>query len=1137
MKRKVIRCLKAVLLLSTAFFLWLFTARTTPEAVQQKLAELTAARVELESAERLWFGPGVRLHRVSLESEAYRFQADQLEIRFAYLPLLWGEARPDSLALSDARLTLSGKGRAESPLGRLPLDASWNISRLALEVPVGGEVRELFYLDSARLEWLSTGGARVALAGSPASTQTTNFRLEGEVSSLSADSFPDGKLHAEFTDFPAQPLVEFFTGDRLALRTARLEGNATVQSAPQEGTATGRLVAATPAHKLLEADFQLAATPDLLHLESARGELAGNDFEASGGIKDWLKANREVDISLQLPQAQLRSDTVELLHEALGREALGFAENLRGGFSATMQLRPASGQSPVTGEIELEGMTYASKRLPALEDLRGRLRLEGSRVFIAGVAARMLDTPGRLSGEVRGTQVALQLDTDGIPLANFPWQADEALPIENLTGQVRVHADIGGQALEPTVSGAAELTGGGFDFRGVEIRDTAGEIEFDLVGGRASSLQGRAGGCNFELAAAAPFVNWQDSASARLRLPACELGELARLAEQTGALPWWMRQAGELAGQGTVTMELDGRVWRGEIITAGAMWSPAGLRQPVNEIEFRVDFDASGFRIQRLTGRVGNSPVSLQGGVEDRAAPPWKFQLETTLEPADIEDLLPATWLKWIQIPSAFSGHAHLVGSAEGLRIQAELLSEAAALASRTGPTPMSGSDGHEIKLLAVWSDGRIEVQKLEARFNSAVVQAAGNVPLDAEKPFHFEAIIPLGSPLPDLLSFARLPEKVGPVEGKVSGEITFSGLRRAPEWFGKLRLEEFRLPALLTPEVYLQGELPLGSGDLYFEDMRVVQPQGEFRLGGWVKPSGRSELKLAGPWLDLDRLLGQLPGGHWSHPEGEFWVRHPVRLSIAMDEVKFFDSVFSDVRGELRQEEGRLQLNVADFAFGTGSGHLFAETYPERHEVLVRLELDQVPTERFLTELMGFEPAVSGSLSLDAELTGPLAGHEGFLEGAHGRINFKIPQGRLQRGTLPERLFAVAVLLNEGLYGFGLNRLARLFKPTGLRRFRDWTGTLELEGGKARIVESTLYARAYDVTLTGESDLSTGAFQVHGDGNFHPGWEFDISIQAIVNLFARAFQLARGKRNTPFEFDVAGEIRGSKRVQNFRFK
>jgi hypothetical protein len=201
-------------------------------------------------------------------------------------------------------------------------------------------------------------------------------------------------------------------------------------------------------------------------------------------------------------------------------------------------------------------------------------------------------------------------------------------------------------------------------------------------------------------------------------------------------------------------------------------------------------------------------------------------------------------------------------------------------------------------------------------------------------------------------------------------------------------------------------------------------------------------------------------------------------------------------------------------------------------------LELEEVPVEFLLVDLLKQPPTVRGPFSVQVDITGPLSRGKEFLMGAEGEVDFYFGQGRIQRGTLPERLFALAVMLREGLYGFSLIRLGRsLAKPRGLRRFSEWTGSIEVGGGKARLTDTYLVAKVYDVRMTGELDLHSGTFEVRGDGDFHPGWEFDISLKAMVGLLARLSRLARGRRGHAFEFDVEGQIGGRKRIRSFRFK
>jgi hypothetical protein len=66
---------------------------------------------------------------------------------------------------------------------------------------------------------------------------------------------------------------------------------------------------------------------------------------------------------------------------------------------------------------------------------------------------------------------------------------------------------------------------------------------------------------------------------------------------------------------------------------------------------------------------------------------------------------------------------------------------------------------------------------------------------------------------------------------------------------------------------------------------------------------------------------------------------------------------------------------------------------------------------------------------------------------------------------------------------------------------------------------------------------MQGGTMQLHGEGNFHPPYQFDFSIKSAVEGLGRLFRLVRGRHGQKFEFDVAGELAGTKRIENFRFK
>jgi len=1137
--RKAVLIAGLLVALVAVLYVWLFTAATTPEAVRLRLAEVTGARVEFDSVERLWWGPGVAVPRVKLESAAYVLEVGRVEVRVAFLPLLRGQVRPTRLSLSEARFTLTEEVQSGAPA--LPADAAWEVRDLEIWASVGGEPKQIFYLAQASLSLGGEEPSRLEIVGGATADDPAAVRIEGEAGLWQLPALPDARLRLQIQKLPAQPLLGYLFGDQRVLATARVDAALTVASEKGELTAEGIVRAATPAEEeLLAVQFRSDATAALFTLSSLTGQLAGNRIEASGQSRLEETGTRRTEVEFRLPNGRIDNDTLRLLHAALGLEVLGVADNLRGPFSAQGTFLSSGGRETLTGEFELKGMTYAGEGLPPLQDIRGRLRLDGPRIEFAGVSGTLFDVPVRLGGTVRGQELALQLEIDDVPLAALPWPLEESTPVRNLLGALRVRVAIGGQVYAPALSGVATLAEAGFDFRDVEVRELEGEADFDRRQVRFDSIRGRAGGCAFELAGGFEVAQWQETAAAHLAAPACELGELVRLAERSGVGSLPLIEAETLAGTGVLTADYEDRRWDAELEIEGARWSPAWLALPVEEINARIEGDPDGVEIRRLAGRVGSSPVFLNARINLTGAdsPSWELGGEAQFQPQDAERLLHGRGPQWLHFAGPVAGTVGVTGSArKSTRIEARLrtplhVHSQEETLSETPPTVLP-----QIELAGTWEAGQFQFEQFTANVGSVELQGRGSVRFTPEKHLDLSLTVPPGSSLPDLLAFVRLPEWLSSLEGTVAADVAVQGTPEALAWKGAIDLEDVRIPALLTDPVFLKGPVELGPEGFYLRDIQVVQPLGSFTLSGWFRPRGGSDLRLAGAWANLDRLLGQLPEGPVSAPRSEFLARHPFRVALAVDQVQFLGLVLTQVEGELEQAGGVFALRVPAFGLGPGRGRLEVRPDPATDRATASVELEEVPVETFLVDLLKQAPTVRGPLSLQARLNGSLGTQEEFLRTAAGEITFALGEGRIQRGTLPERLFALAVLLREGLYGFSLLRLGRtLTKPRGLRRFSEWTGSVEVGEGKARVVESHLVAQVYDVSMTADVDLESGAFKLHGDGDFHPGWEFDISLKSIVNTFARLLRLARGKRGHRFEFDVGGSVGGRKSVENFRF-
>ncbi len=1140
-RRRKLTFLSAGLLVFLFVFgvVWVFLSSTEESAVERLLAQQTGSSVQVERVERFWGPPGVLIHGLRLEADTYTLEAQTLEARVSWLPLLWGEAHAGSLRLSDARLVFTDEGESAQAAAKLPLGATWQIERLEVRAPVNGREQQVFYVEQADWEPRIGQKSRFTLRGGSSPDAADQVRLAGEATAWRPPALPDGRLEIELTDFPAQPFLGFLLADASLLTTARLSGKLTGASNTGASRSQGSLRAATSeGTELLALDVRLQATPALLTLESASGQLAGNQVESSGTVAGWQGHGRRGELSLRLPDARFEDDTLGIIQTILGRDTLPFAKHARGRFAADLTLEEKNGRPALRGQINLNGMTYARQALPTFEDLRGRVTLDADRIAFTQVRGKVFGVPTDLWGEIRGRQLALRGETEEFSIKQLPLQLDAGGPAANVHGRTRLQVTITGTADQPVIEGTAAVQGVGFDLRQVAVRQLAGEARFTSERVEFSNLEGTAGECPLRVSGWSELPRWQETLQAQIVLRDCELPALVRLAEAAGVGAFPGLEADSFTGQGTLAIGYGSQRWRADLQVQGGRWTPAWLGLALDDVRASIHADPEAIEIRNLSGRFGNSPVLLSGqvGLLGAASAPWAVQLEAHLAREDAAAALPDSLRKWLRLPAELEARGRLTGSPQGVSLQARIETAAPVVASAAGPAPPLEIPAR-FDIQALWHGDSFSLDHFTARFGSTEVQGRGRLQQASEPQLEVHLNAPSGSSLEELLSFIRLPDALGSLSGRVAADVTLRGSVDNLQWAGRVELEDARLPELLTDPVHLNGRLELVDEGIRIESVRVVQPSGEFTLAGTLRGQGTSTLQMAGAWANLDQLLSQLPEGTLSRPDTSFLQQHPVQLDLALDRVQFLDLTLTDVKGRVEPSGDSLALLIHRFGLSSGHGSLEGRLDPAAGELRASLSLNQAPLQTLLVDMLKLQPTVSGPLDLHVELTGPVGTRQEFLTGAQGLARFTIGEGRIQKGTLPERLFALAVLLDEGIFGFGPFSFGWIANPPNLRKFSGWTGTLELGEGKATLVESNLVSKAYDVNLQGELDMQGGAVQLHGEGNFHPPFRFNISLKALVDGLTRLFRLARGRKGKPFEFDVVGEVSGTKRIENFRFK
>lgn len=145
------------------------------------------------------------------------------------------------------------------------------------------------------------------------------------------------------------------------------------------------------------------------------------------------------------------------------------------------------------------------------------------------------------------------------------------------------------------------------------------------------------------------------------------------------------------------------------------------------------------------------------------------------------------------------------------------------------------------------------------------------------------------------------------------------------------------------------------------------------------------------------------------------------------------------------------------------------------RHQT--RIVLERVDAQPLLAALTGEPEAMTGPLSFDADLAGPLAGGDAALAGLSGTARIAAGPGRIP-GVAP---FEMAVeQLRKTIGGLGDKRRARLQQFYG-DRFESLTGRFAVSDGVARSDDLVLRYPGYALELAGTVRLADRGLDARG--------------------------------------------------------
>lgn len=1124
--------------LVTGALVWLYFVTTSPENIRRELAQRLEAEVKLSEAKRVWgWHPGVQIKNLELASPYFRLRAASTRLHLRPLPFLFGERELRSVWLQEAELMVMPEAWDRKSLALLRdvgARASWHLERVRIQRPAEPTPQEIFYFEQLLFTPVRGRAYEVAATGGPSSQAPRVLRLHGQadLESLFNPWRGRGELTVTLENFP----LASWAGT-----TSPILLNGEVRLAAT-GRGSARATGDLSAHRVEGgrlAQFELAAvlSPEELQIERAQIDVAGLATTARGPVNGWLSGAPVFNLDVEVARTRWDASNARALASVWPGEISEAAAHVAGEFEASLHVRGRWPRPQVEGEARVHELRLALPPWPPLERISGTLRVRESTVELVDVHGRFLGAHTTFAGRAQRTALDITLSTEEFPLASLP--LDAVLPDEtrNLGGSLRLTIALSGSPEQLQVGGTATLTEAELDYGEppLEVRALTGVVHFDTTRVEFSGFQGRLGPCAIRARGQTERPNWREALELEVESNDCELALLQQLAMRFVASPAAGTAEPYLAG-------LDGRAdwrvryaapkWEAELELDGARWALPGLGQPLEQVRGRIEAEPSHLTVHQLAARLGESTLALAGRIESGEPPArWELDGKAVLYPAEAPLLLGPVARRLV-LTEPVHVEARVAGNRdEGFACTATIKTPLAADGQKA-----SASAPAAVELAALWKEGTLRLTSIRGTIGEAQFDAAGELRLRSRPQLTLAVRTPPATPLAPLLRYIRLPEGLSSAQGAVEVDLRLDGELGALNLEGQVVVSDLRLPEFLGEPVQIDGVVYPAADGLRLENVRVVQPRGTFDLSGIVRRQGESRLRVEGEWLNLDRFIESVEGG-----SGGDWLRrlttYPARVELSVKKAQYLGVEFLDVQADIRQSEGMLALTTAPIGLSTGTVEAGLDVDWTREQVETHLALDQVPLEAILA-VLSLEPTVRAPLTLRVDLRGPLGTSREFLQGAQGRAEFSMPHGRIRRGTLPERLFMLAKFLHEGFYGFSIsfNWLFRALKPQSLRRFQAWTGEVSFGDERAQ-VDSTITAKIYTLRFTGPIDLASGEVQLHGEGVYRPGFEFNLSLKSLVNGIRRLFHLGGRKHGHEFEFDLSGNLRGRKSVNDFHFK
>ncbi|MFI5174395.1 MAG: AsmA family protein [Terriglobia bacterium] len=591
---------------------------------------------------------------------------------------------------------------------------------------------------------------------------------------------------------------------------------------------------------------------------------------------------------------------------------------------------------------------------------------------------------------------------------------------------------------------------------------------------------------------------------------------------------------------------------------ANAVLSNVAL--PLTGFSGGLTYSGDRLRFHRLEGSVGDSTVSLDGGVEqlNELGERWNLKAQMLAAFPQMSILLPSSWKDQVAAKGQFPFTLSIQGERhDQLEVRAEARSpESTELKLRNTFEKPAGTPS-QLSLNGIWKNQSFTISDGRLNLGDLPLAVHGTLDFSGSQGTQMALTTSMDqfAPVTTLLKFIKLPETpLSFRSGSASGSVKLSGSPGDPQLNSTLRLADVSVDGMPWGPTSLTGDLTAGTNGVSARDFLAIVNKVPMRVTGTLNLDGpQPNLTAEVDNLNLDALvitLARMSPGQEAHPTESPGNR--MVIDVKASSGVFFHQPIKNFRAHGSWKAGVFQLDPMEVAAGESTSTATLTWDSRTNEEHLKFESKDVPMGPFLDEVLDIQIPVEGKLTVVADLTTRNTDPKNLLASLVGKAHFEASQGTLHYAGLPQRLLSMATLVHEGLFGFNLGRIFQTIDPPQFKRFNSWSADVTFSpDGSARLEHSDFKSELFDLNATGTVNTSTEEMIINVKGslpeiprgsNFLAQIFGRISIRDLYRNVADMTLLMVGQRKRikprryNFEFKLTGNLEGIKSIEDFHF-